>query len=340
MIAGGVLSSCDASATNRRWAAIDRRIGTRASPVTSIVTIAAPNRPTTPTRAIAATRLFDCWSWSVITKPPWTYPIGGLPGDGTTGSVSSLTSTPRRPPSEGRGRSRRPRRRQPGSGRPGRLTRDGFAISRPVASRYRSSVSADAGDASSDSPDPSPLGSSPSSRVTAASTVEASARSTSRSSARSPTKAVAAPITTISVATSASVVTNRRRRVAPSSRAVGSVIGVRSGLRAERVAHAAHRPEPVRPPELAELAAKVMDIQVDDVRVDVRLRAPHRIEDLLSREDLAGMADEEAEQCELARRQVDRPVTDLGDVTELVEAQVAGLERSLGRTRRSPARGH
>ena len=73
-----------------------------------------------------------------------------------------------------------------------------------------------------------------------------------------------------------------------------------------------------------------MDIQVDDVRVDVRLRAPHRIEDLLSCEDLAGMADEVAEQCELAGRQVDRPVADLGDVTELVEAQVPGLERSFG----------
>ena len=42
MSAAGVRSSCDASATNRRWASNDRRIGTRARPVTMSVTIAAP----------------------------------------------------------------------------------------------------------------------------------------------------------------------------------------------------------------------------------------------------------------------------------------------------------
>ena len=80
-----------------------------------------------------------------------------------------------------------------------------------------------------------------------------------------------------------------------------------------------------------------MDVQVDDVRVDVRLRAPDGVEDLLPGEDLAGMADEVAEQGELAGRQVDRPVADLGDVPELVELEVAGREPR--RPRRRPAAG-
>ena len=52
------------------------------------------------------------------------------------------------------------------------------------------------------------------------------------------------------------------------------------------------------------MLAQVVDVQVDDVRVDVRLRSPDRIEDLLARHHLARMAHEVAEQCELAGREV------------------------------------
>ena len=43
--AAGVRSSCDASATNRRWASKPSRIGTSARPVTSSVITAAATSP-------------------------------------------------------------------------------------------------------------------------------------------------------------------------------------------------------------------------------------------------------------------------------------------------------
>ena len=57
MIAAGVRSSCDASATKRRCASNERRTGTSARPVTRSVTRIAARRPARPTTTIVRTRL-------------------------------------------------------------------------------------------------------------------------------------------------------------------------------------------------------------------------------------------------------------------------------------------
>ena len=164
--------------------------------------------------------------------------------------------------------------------------------------------------------------------ATAASTLAASARSTSSSSARRVTNAVAAPITTTRRATSPRVRTNRRRRVCEIRREVG--LGHPTGhvIGAQGVPDATDRSEPVRPLQLPELAAEVVDVQVHHVRVDVGLRAPDGIEDLVPGDHLAGVADQVPEERVLARRQVDRPVADLGGMAKLVEFEVAAASEA------------
>ncbi len=82
-----------------------------------------------------------------------------------------------------------------------------------------------------------------------------------------------------------------------------------------------------------------MDVEVDHVGIDVRFRTPHRVEDLLAGEDLTGVADQVTEEREFARGEVDRPVADLGDVTELVEAEIAGLHPGTRGGRTTTAEG-
>ena len=63
-----------------------------------------------------------------------------------------------------------------------------------------------------------------------------------------------------------------------------------SVLQAKRIPNAPNGAQRVPSIELAELSSQVVNVEVHDVRVDVRLRAPHRIEDLLARHHLARRA--------------------------------------------------
>ena len=81
-----------------------------------------------------------------------------------------------------------------------------------------------------------------------------------------------------------------------------------------------------------------MDVQVHDVGVQVGLGAPHRVEDLLARHDLAGVADQVAEEREFARRELDAPIAGAGDVAELVELEQADGDARLDWTPRGVGR--
>ena len=128
MSAAGVRSSCDASATNRRWASNASRIGTSARPVTTSVTTAAPTRPTRPTSRIAAheaPRLLvvqgeDEAALDVADGPPVAPPA-------STATVRSAdrASRPLDRPEVPPGRAGPPRP-PPRPGRPGRLTATGW----------------------------------------------------------------------------------------------------------------------------------------------------------------------------------------------------------------------
>ena len=76
--------------------------------------------------------------------------------------------------------------------------------------------------------------------------------------------------------------------------------------RVEPVAHAAHGLDRVG----AELLAQVADVDVDDVGAGVEVVPPHVDEQLLARQHLAGVAQEDLGQCELPGRQVDLAAAD------------------------------
>ena len=77
-----------------------------------------------------------------------------------------------------------------------------------------------------------------------------------------------------------------------------------------------------------ELAAQVADEDVDDVRLDVGRVAPHEREQLVAAEHLAGVADEDVEQVELAPREAELAPVAGGDVAARVDDDVAGDVRA------------
>ena len=237
--------------------------------------------------------------------PAWSQPVAAF--SPPMGTVSRRTrvppaSTVRRSLPDARAASTAAR-----SGRPTRGTPDGFATTAPAASRTRKNVSDAWGSWLSDT--------SPSlRRHLAAELLELdgrrgpSARSTSWSRIEMPTIAVAAPTARTRAPITAMVPRASRRRVRARSAAFGPRTAARvTSVDPQRVPDTAHRPQQAVPLELGELPPEVADVQVDDVRVDVRLRSPDRVEDLLPRDDPTLVADEVGEQRELAGRQVDGP---------------------------------
>ena len=83
-------------------------------------------------------------------------------------------------------------------------------------------------------------------------------------------------------------------------------------------------------------------MHVDGARLDIDVLAPHRVEQLLAREDAAGMLHEVAQQAELGRAEMDRlaaarhPVRD--QVHDDVGVAAAPRRPAPGRMRRSTAR--
>src|SRR4051794_32798676 len=108
--------------------------------------------------------------------------------------------------------------------------------------------------------------------------------------------------------------TARAPAQAPSCGATHSVV--------EPVAHAAHGGDRRR----TELLAQVADVDVHNVRAGVEVEAPDLVEELLAREDLAGVHHERLRQRELACRQLELALADGRATGADVEADTAGLE--------------
>ena len=160
--------------------------------------------------------------------------------------------------------------------------------------------------------------------------------STSWSSAPVAMNAVAAPMASTSAPTSS----ERHDRPAagastPSNRSAGTRPLMRSIL--SEYPTPAHRPHAGRAAQLRQLAPHVRDVEVDDVRVDVGLGAPDRIQDLLARDDPALVADQVGQQSKLARGEIHALLPDPGDVALLVELEIAGREARRRGDGRAPA---
>ena len=104
-------------------------------------------------------------------------------------------------------------------------------------------------------------------------------------------------------------------------------------LGAEPVTRAADGPDQLAVEGLVDLAAEVADVHLDDVRVAGEVDAPHVIEDLALRRDVAVAAHEVLEQRELARGELDRLAVALGAPGAGVEAQRSDLEHRGARRR-------
>src|SRR2546423_7069571 len=85
----------------------------------------------------------------------------------------------------------------------------------------------------------------------------------------------------------------------------------------------------------SELSPQTAHIQLHEVSTDVRVIAPHALEDLLLREDASGVCHEMAQQLELGRREMHGHAVRADLVRRLVEDEIAGL---VDRRRGSAAR--
>src|SRR5690554_2537452 len=82
-----------------------------------------------------------------------------------------------------------------------------------------------------------------------------------------------------------------------------------------------------------DLLAKVGDVDLDDARATPEVVAPDAVENLRLAHDGARVAHEEAQELELRGRQVDRAVSAVHFITELVEREVTDAHDGVGRTR-------
>ena len=90
----------------------------------------------------------------------------------------------------------------------------------------------------------------------------------------------------------------------------------------EAVAHPAH----ARDATLAELAAEVPHVHVDDVRPRIEVVAPDVAQELLARQHLTGVAEEGVRERELPGAQADDLLTDDGLPRPEIERRVSDLE--------------
>src|SRR6476660_4867398 len=89
--------------------------------------------------------------------------------------------------------------------------------------------------------------------------------------------------------------------------------------------------EPVAAPGI-QLAAEAPDVDLDDVRSRRVVGIPHGVEEAILREHLPGMASEDLEQRELARRQADLHTGAANDHRRRGELEIADMDdrRTVG----------
>src|SRR5690242_4392398 len=103
---------------------------------------------------------------------------------------------------------------------------------------------------------------------------------------------------------------------------------------AERIAEAAHRADRVvAEPGRLQLAADVVDVDVDDVGGRLEAVAPHLLPQLVAGQHGALVSHEVLEQRELGARQLDRPLADAHLARVRVQGELAG--RADGQDRKS-----
>src|SRR3954466_15830411 len=121
------------------------------------------------------------------------------------------------------------------------------------------------------------------------------------------------------------------RATTPSYNRGGGLVPVESVP--EAIAGAAHRLELRDAERAVDLVAQVADVDVDDVRAVLVVVVPGVLEQLVAREDLAGVAHERLQELELLGRQVYLAVAPPDPAGGGVELQVADLEhrRALDR---------
>src|SRR3982074_2365298 len=107
---------------------------------------------------------------------------------------------------------------------------------------------------------------------------------------------------------------------------------VARGSPAERVTSAAHGLNQTRTAAEFEFVAQVLDSHVDEVRITEIVEAPHVLQDLLPRQHLARMTQEQLEELVLSRGQLQQiPITSrftfAGDELDVLEAQYLNLAR-------------
>src|SRR5512135_3785709 len=95
---------------------------------------------------------------------------------------------------------------------------------------------------------------------------------------------------------------------------------------AQPVADVAHRLDRAVAVAGCELAAQVADVDLEHLGARLEVEVPHRVEDLLAREHLIGMAGQVREQLEFTCRQLDLAGIALDATGAQVEADVAGLK--------------
>src|SRR5690348_13359329 len=109
----------------------------------------------------------------------------------------------------------------------------------------------------------------------------------------------------------------------------------------ERVTGSTHGADEILVAAFVQRLAQAADMDVDGAQLDLGIAAPHRIEQLLAREDAAGPLEEEAQQAELRRAEMDR-LAGAADAMrreierEIAEAQDFGIARRAGAADHGP----
>src|SRR5215469_12294960 len=91
----------------------------------------------------------------------------------------------------------------------------------------------------------------------------------------------------------------------------------------EGVARGPHRADQVLVPAFIERLTQAADMDVDRAQLDLGVATPHRIEQLLAREDAAGALEEEAQQPELGRAEMDRLAGAADAMRREIEREIA-----------------
>src|SRR6185312_11290078 len=97
----------------------------------------------------------------------------------------------------------------------------------------------------------------------------------------------------------------------------------------KEVAHSAHCTDQFIFESAVQFVAKVLDVNIDDVRVGLRRHVPYSLRKCGAGMCLSRILDEKLQQCELTRRQVDVSAVAFDSALAAVKHQLAGFRLLL-----------